>query len=136
MGGRGGSSGGKSAGAGGGAKISAALSKMKGSEKQIKWATDIVESYFKNIDLVIKNAEYAHKVGLTLKKDEYNEVVKTTKKFRDIEIKGITQQADNGTLMAGKIIDNRRRFSYDWIESNIYNAAKVNKATGKFYKKS
>lgn len=104
MGGRG-SSGGVGGIGGNQSAIVAKMPALKGSEKQIKWASEIREQVLKSADLVVKNAE--KRGGYT---DVYNPSIQGTKFAR----KSIIEQVQK-VESASEFISNRSRMTYEYV---------------------
>lgn len=104
MGGRG-SSGGVGRIGGNKSAIGAKMPELKGSEKQIKWASEIREQVLKNADLVVKNAE--KRGGYT---DAYSPSVQGAKFARNSIIEQV-QKVES----ASAFISNRSRMTYDFV---------------------
>lgn len=108
MGGRGGSGGGVSRG---GSALSQKMPELTGSEKQIKWAKEILESVLVAADAEVRNAERHSKYS---RPDMYNPSVEGAKFARNAvveQLKSVTQ--------ASKIIDARRNLT----QNNLRNIA-------------
>lgn len=102
MGKRGSGSGG---GGGGGAKLN--TSELKGTPKQVAYATDILERHYQKFDIIESYADKMIKQGLD--KKEYSEVKKVVKEMKSAEINSMNKAISSGMLDAGTIIDRHGR---------------------------
>lgn len=108
MGGRGSGSGG--GGSAGGARLN--LSGMQGSEKQIAYATDLLQGYLSTYDYAIKNIQNDIRYG---ENKEYTDLAKRTIKelntYRNKEIEFFNTGIKQHGLKASTIIDRRSSLS-------------------------
>ena len=132
MGGRGSSGGG---GGGGGeasgtpSSVTQALSRISGTEKQKAWATDIIDGYFKNMDLVIKNNS-GFLSGMP--KAEQKALAKAAKGLKKEEASAFIKMIQSSPITASKIIDKRSGFDYKRTQSKIFRRAGISVITRRF----
>jgi hypothetical protein len=82
-------------------------SEIKGSESQVKWATEIRNTMLKQIDALLENAK--RRAGESEACKRFAEIVE---KHVDLAVKRLA------TLTASQLIDNRNRSMADMIEHN------------------
>ena len=102
MGGRGSSGGGAGGKHGPNYAANAKMPELKGSEKQIKWASDIREDALANADALVKNAK---KFGTGLSHNDPS--VEGAEFARNVAVKEL-----QSVTSASKIIDTRRKLDY------------------------
>ena len=109
MGGRGSGSGG-GGGSAGGARLN--LSGMQGTEKQVAWATDLLQGYLSTYDYAIKNIQNDIRYG---ENKEYTDLAKRTIKelnaYKNKEIEFFNAGIKQHGLKASTIIDRRTSLS-------------------------
>jgi len=82
-------------------------SEIKGSEKQVKWATEIRNAMLSQIEKLVENAKRRASEGPNMAK--FAEIVE---KHAEMAVKRL------GMLTASQLIDNRNRSMADMIEHN------------------
>lgn len=130
MGGRGSSGGGGGGGASGTpSSVTQALSRISGTEKQKAWATDIIDGYFKNMDLVVKNNS-GFLSGMP--KAEQKALAKAAKEIKKEEAAKFIKMVQSSQITATKIIDKRSGFDYKRTQSGIFRKAGISIITRRF----
>ena len=87
---------------------------MKGTEKQIKWATEILEEAEASLNCMLKNYENYVALGDTA---EY--IPEDVEAVREV----LRKAPDN----ASAIIDNRKRLGYDGLKKRVLAHARLRK---------
>lgn len=83
---------------------------MKGSEKQIRWAEDIIRQVEADCNQVIRDAEAYERVGDAT-------ICRPIKLAVAQQLKAMVMDGLSKTENAAEIIDNRGRFSYNSLVS-------------------
>lgn len=87
---------------------------MKGTEKQIKWAMEILEEAEKSLDCMLKNYEKDIALG-----DITEYIPEDVEAVREV----LRKTPDN----AGIIIDSRNRLTYDGLKKRVLAHARMRK---------
>ena len=87
---------------------------MKGSEKQIKWAEDIIEKAMTSFDDMIKNYDKFQANGVADVLGYSKKAVEAAK----ADMKAVFAQVDK----ASDIIDIRNKLTYDVLKATVINA--------------
>lgn len=84
---------------------------MKGTEKQIRWAEDIIANAQTAMDLMVKNYR-----ALTDRADE--KLAVDTLKYTEADVEAVREMFNRNieTATASQIIDSRNRFSQKFFE--------------------
>lgn len=99
-------------------------SKMKGSEKQIKWATEILEEAEAALNSMLKSYEDLKATGERIGDPN---LVSDTSEYIPEDVEAVREVLRKAPESASAIIDNRKRLTYDGLKKRVLAHARLRK---------
>nr|DAI33425.1 MAG TPA: hypothetical protein [Caudoviricetes sp.] len=92
---------------------SKALPQIKGSEKQIAWAQDILNTYFKAMQDLPEYfiSRYEYRVKRDLPEDDKSEILRAAKAQEEEDRRSLNELVNKNNVTASRIIDMRNWFA-------------------------
>lgn len=97
---------------------------MKGSEKQIKWATEILEEAEAALDSMLRSYEDLKATGERIGDPN---LVTDTSEYIPEDVEAVREVLRKAPESASTIIDNRKRLTYDGLKKRVLAHARLRK---------
>ena len=97
---------------------------MKGSEKQVRWATEILEEAEASLNAMLKSYNDLKATGERLGDPN---LVNDTSEYIPEDVEAVREVLRKAPESASAIIDNRKRLTYDGLKKRVLAHARMRK---------